>query len=354
MIFEKINSPTLIIDKSKCKKNIEYFVEKTQKNNLIFRPHFKTHNSIEIGNWFREFGIDKITTSSAKMAKKFAEVGWGNITIAFPLSVREIDLLNKISEKIQLNLIVSCNQHQNYIHLLSKNIIVLIELDLGYHRSGFEFNEIYDIKKMINIIENSKVNFGGFLFHEGQNYNATSREDLYNFHQKSLSKLSSFLHNFDNPPFISFGDTPSCKTQKDFTNIDELRPGNFIFYDLMQLNIGSCDFEEIAVAVACPVVSINNSLKQIIIYGGAIHLSKEYIIEDGNIIFGKVVLFYENAWSKPLLNTVVISLSQEHGIISTSTDLLEYINVGDILGIIPVHSCLTNNLLSENTLIIND
>ena len=33
-------------------------------------------------------------------------------------------------------------------------------------------------------------------------------------------------------------------------------------------------------------------------------------------------------------------LSQEHGIISASKELLNSVRVGDVLGVIPIHSCL--------------
>jgi hypothetical protein len=35
----------------------------------------------------------------------------------------------------------------------------------------------------------------------------------------------------------------------------EIRPGNFVFYDLMQQNIGACSIDDIALRVLCPVIS---------------------------------------------------------------------------------------------------
>jgi D-serine deaminase-like pyridoxal phosphate-dependent protein len=53
-----INKPTLVIDKAICMSNIQYMVEKAQKHHLKFRPHFKTHQSATIGNWFRDAGVE--------------------------------------------------------------------------------------------------------------------------------------------------------------------------------------------------------------------------------------------------------------------------------------------------------
>ena len=50
---------------------------KAKDNGLIFRPHFKTHQSIEIGEWFRESGVNKITVSSLTMANYFGRFWMG-------------------------------------------------------------------------------------------------------------------------------------------------------------------------------------------------------------------------------------------------------------------------------------
>jgi len=134
----------------------------------------------------------------------------------------------------------------------------------------------------------------------------------------------------------------------DFTGIDEIRPGNFVFYDLMQEKLGSCSADKIAVALACPVVAKNSDRLEIVIYGGAIHLSKEYILDNkGNKLFGKIVLFNDHGWSKPVPGTALFSLSQEHGIIRTSKEIFHKINLSDVIGILPVHSCLTADAMGE-------
>ena len=57
----RIIEPTLLLDEKKCQENINFMVQKAKRSNVIFRPHFKTHQSIEVGRWFRAQGVDKIT-----------------------------------------------------------------------------------------------------------------------------------------------------------------------------------------------------------------------------------------------------------------------------------------------------
>ena len=98
--------PTLILDKEKCLRNIERMAKKAETLSLDFRPHFKTHQSAEIGEWFRQYGVQKITVSSVQMASFFASHGWTDITIAFPVNILEIDDINILAGKIKLNLLI--------------------------------------------------------------------------------------------------------------------------------------------------------------------------------------------------------------------------------------------------------
>ncbi len=86
----KINRPTLIIDEKKARRNITFMADKAKKLNLIFRPHFKTHQSATIARWFREVGVKQIAVSSVAMAHYFYKHAWDDIHIAFPYNKEEL------------------------------------------------------------------------------------------------------------------------------------------------------------------------------------------------------------------------------------------------------------------------
>ena len=346
----KITKPTLLLDLQKCKNNIRRMVEKAKKNNLIFRPHFKTHQSIEIGKIFKEFGVEMITVSSVEMAQYFADSGWNDITIAFPFNPLEINEIEDLDDKINLNILVSSKDSaEKLIQLTHKELNYFIEIDTGYHRSGIEIENISQIERTITLLKNQH-NFKGFLTHSGHTYQANSTDEILSIHQDTIKKMSILKHKFksDFPELItSIGDTPSCTLAKNFENIDEIRPGNFAFFDLMQYNLGVCNLTDIAVCMACPVVDINRERNEVVVYGGGINFSKEFIIQNGKKIFGQVVKLNETDWQKLIESSHLISLSQEHGIIKASAELISEISIGNVIGIIPVHSCMTSNLMSS-------
>ena len=81
----EITRPTLLLDRNKAVRNIKKMARKASSAAVRFRPHTKTHQSAEIASWFKPFGVESITVSSLDMALYFADHGWDDISIAFPV-----------------------------------------------------------------------------------------------------------------------------------------------------------------------------------------------------------------------------------------------------------------------------
>jgi D-serine deaminase-like pyridoxal phosphate-dependent protein len=147
------------------------------------------------------------------------------------------------------------------------------------------------------------------------------------------------------PCAISIGDTPSCSVADSFAGADEIRPGCFVFYDLTMSQLGACRDEDIAVAVACPLTAKYEGWNQAVIYGGAVHLSKDFLVDEkGRKIYGYAAFPADSSWGPADRRAPVISLSQEHGLIEMNDSFLREAKVGDVLIILPVHTCLTSDL----------
>jgi len=343
----RITEPTLLLDAAKCRANIEIMSTKAREHRVKFRPHFKTHQSLEIGRWFRPFGVDAITVSSLKMASYFAADGWNDITVAFPVNILEIDRIRTLAEKIRLNLLVEARKPVEQLgRQLERPVGLYIKIDTGYGRTGIPSGRRDAIDGVISEISKySHLEFKGFLTHAGHTYRATSRSEIVAIHEDTLKKMAEMKKHYvaSFPRLkLSIGDTPSCSVGENFAGIDEIRPGNFVFYDAMQYLLGSCPEENIAVTMACPVVATHIDRGQIIIYGGAVHFSKDSVRDaNGRQIFGLVVELQDDGWSPPVPDAVVSSLSQEHGVITARPEFIDHLSVGSVLGVLPVHSCLT-------------
>ncbi len=118
---------------------------------------------------------------------------------------------------------------------------------------------------------------------------------------------------------VSIGSTPTVCTVEHLDGIDEVRPGNYIFFDAFQATLRSCRFEDCAVTVLAAVVHRDRSGGQVVIDAGAIALSKDRSAHtsDPGCGFGVVQNLEGND-----LGLRVSSVSQEHGRIPVSDERL--------------------------------
>ncbi len=322
------------------------------ESNMHLRPHFKTHQSVEVGNWMKEEGIDRCTVSSVSMAKYFVQGGWKDITIAFPVNPREWSTIEELAKQAIVNITVTSPHVVPFLleHPPAAPMGVYIKIDVGTQRTGFRSTEEAQIEHVLESLKNhAQYTFRGFLCHAGHSYACRSIPEVQEIHEQTVALLVSLRHRFAQyAPFdLSIGDTPTASVATGWEEIDELRAGNFVFYDVMQWQIGAAALEDIAVCLACPVVAKHPDRKTIILYGGGVHLAKDRLIWNDKTIYGFPVMIDEKSliWSLPDAESYVKGISQEHGVVQASAELFDQIAVGDLLGVLPVHSCMTADLM---------
>lgn len=346
--------PTLVLDERRARKNIERMAGRAGRFGVRFRPHFKTHQSHHVGRIFREFGVEAITVSSVDMASYFAADGWKDILIAFPLNILEIGEISRLASCCSLGLLVEAADGLSALaESVAAPVDIWIKVNVGANRAGVDWNARDLLTRICReTARHPRLRLRGLLTHNGRTYAARTSDALTRVHTDALGKMRRAGQVLAAAGFrdleISVGDTPSCSRLNDFDGVDEIRPGNFVLHDVTQLELGTCGEAAVAAAVACPVVSTHPARNEAVIYGGAIHLSKEdfFSPEEGRI-YGRVCRPQREAWGKILPQTRVSSISQEHGIIKTTAGSLKKIKAGDILFVLPVHSCLTVNLWKE-------
>ncbi|WP_296701367.1 alanine racemase [Algoriphagus sp.] len=348
--LDKITSPTLLLDETICRANIQRMADKAARHNMKLVPHFKTAQSHEIGNWAKDYGITEVTASSIKMAEYLSGQGWANIHIAFPFNPLEIHLLDQIAKNQSVSVqLINAETTQILADGLKNKVGFFIEIDAGYGRTGVEVSDFGLIEEILLVAKKSEtLQFKGFYLHPGHTYYMPDIPAIYEQSRNALSMLKN-KYSTEYPNLVTrIGDTPGCAVMEDFGDIDEMGPGNFVFYDLMQAELGGCEKEDIAVCLAVPVVDIKKDRKEILIHGGGVHLAKDVLIDKNGVKnFGEVVYLNQNGWSVPENRSFLKSISQEHGIIKASDELMAKVKVGDILGIIPVHSCMTADAMGE-------
>jgi D-serine deaminase-like pyridoxal phosphate-dependent protein len=347
-----VNHPTLMIHCATVRENIRMMVEKAAKLGVKLRPHFKTHQSREIGDWFKAAGVDRITVSSIEMATYFADGGWTDITIAFPINPRAIKDINALAKRVQLGVLISDRTVLTGLSTqLEAQVNAWVEIDTGDGRSGVAWDKADEIAATVAAIHQCpNLKFAGLLGHAGYTYRSHGQADVHKAHTRDIERLraaaASLRTRISDKFLVSTGDTPGCSLGLDFEGADEIRPGNFVFYDIQQQQIGSCDFKQIAVAMAAPVVAVYPERSEVVLHAGGVHLAKDVLPGTPyGSIYGRIALPTKSHWSAPVEGCYVRSISQEHGIAVLSPELMQQVRVGDLLAVLPVHSCMTADLM---------
>ncbi len=353
-----MHSPTLLIHKEKACRNIDRMMQKVADSKASFRPHFKTHQSHTVGQWFREKGIQKITVSSVDMAIYFAQDGWQDILIAFPVNPMEVSRIMALAEKINLHVILDSMQA---LYLLQNSLsadvclTIWLDIDAGYHRTGILWSQTAECLTLILAIrQNPHLKFGGILTHAGDTYHGKNPQEILVIFNDTMERMHTLKKTLESELSgsvpISIGDTPGCTLAPSLAGANEVRAGNFVYNDLKQVSVGVCTIADTATAMACSVVGIYPHRNELIIHGGAVHFSKDFYSENGQSIYGKVLQasIQNSEWEQTIPDTWISSLSQEHGTIKTTPDFLSQTRLGDVLLIAPVHSCLTVSAMKDH------
>lgn len=347
--IEKCTHTSLIINKSIARNNLQRIHQKTKRSGILLRPHCKTHQSPEIvGRWLRDAGIESITVSSLQMAEEFAKSGWKDILIALPLNLRELETMKQLASKIRLGVFIESAQVAARIsEAEAHHLEVWLKIDSGYGRTGVPSTDADQVMRLAKSCVSFGLKLRGIATHAGHTYKASSGQAIEQAYHESIQRmlrLQADLLDVGIEAEISAGDTPSASLLNGFGPVDELRPGNFVYYDLMQEDIGSCKRDDIAVAVACPVLAVHSDRGEVVIHGGAVHLSKEVRSdENGNPNFGVAYPLSESGWELEKSGANILRLSQEHGIMAMPEGWS--VLPGDLVAVLPVHSCLAANLL---------
>ena len=341
-------TPALLLDIERVRSNAARMSEAARRRNVCLRPHIKTHKCIEVARIQTDGHDGAITVSTLAEARAFAEHGFSDITYAVPIERGKFeDAIEILRGGVKLNLLTDDAEVVRRLDAASVKagvkFDVFLKIDCGTHRVGVEpeTNEAVEIPRLIS--DSKNLNFAGILTHAGHSYDAREKAGILTVarHERDVMvELAERLRAQSIAvPTVSIGSTPTMSALDHLDGIDEIRPGNYIFFDNFQATLGSCSFEDTALTVLAAVVHRDNERKRLVVDAGAIALSKDRgpVGIDPGCGYGRVLDLDGNETGMR-----VTSLSQEHGEIQAADDAtLKRFPVGSRVRILANHSCLT-------------
>jgi D-serine deaminase-like pyridoxal phosphate-dependent protein len=330
-------TPAFLVDRSIVERNCTRMREKARQSGVAFRPHAKTHKTVEIARMQHGGAIGPITVSTMAEGEFFADAGFRDITYAVPIAPDKLPRAAALARRIErLNILIDSFDALQAVESAGSVFDAFLKVDCGYHRAGVDPDDPDSVRLAMAMARSPAVHFQGLLTHAGHSYNARDAGEVRRVAAQETSALTRFRALLDGLGEVtrSIGSTPTASVVERFTDCDEVRPGNYVFFDAFQAAIGSCRAEDVAVSVLATVVGSYPERKQAIIDAGALALSKDAGPDHIDPRFGYGVVC--DLELRPL-DARLVALSQEHGKIATN----ERLPVGTRVRVVPNHSCLT-------------
>jgi D-serine deaminase-like pyridoxal phosphate-dependent protein len=338
-----VATPSFIVDRTIVQRNCDAMREKARDSGVAFRPHVKTHKSVQIGRMQHGGTAGPITVSTLAEAEFFADDGFRDITYAVPIAPAKLERVADLASRIdRLSVLLDSETALRALEEFGASHDVtfdaFLKVDCGYHRAGVDPENPDSARLAIAMARSEHVRFQGLLTHAGHSYNARNAEEIGRIAAEESACLSRFRALLAGEGLgdarRSIGSTPTAAIVERFSECDEVRPGNYVFFDAFQATLGSCTLADVACSVLTTVVGSYPERGTLIIDAGALALSKDMSPEHLDANFGFGLVRDVNLQPLPMH---IAALSQEHGRITTDM----HTPVGTRLRIVPNHSCLT-------------
>ncbi len=348
-IFD-LPTPCLVLDRAKLDKNIKRMADSARRHGVALRPHCKTAKSIDVARLVLQGENGGIAVSTLKEAQYFAENGIKDIQYAVGVVPDKLERVAAIQGSGARILLITDNVEvaraiATKSSELGLEFHVQVEVDCGESRSGV-FPDGPELEQIVTILDQAPhVIFSGVMTHAGHSYACRTIAEVEVVAEAERAAVVSAAERIRGLgiecPMVSVGSTPTALYARSLEGVTEIRPGVYMFGDMFQAQINSCEVSDLAVSVMTEVNSHRPSLNRLLIDAGALALSKDRSTENvsNDVGFGMVADANGRAFDPQLR---VARVYQEHGLVELTDGVsLNDLPIGMRLRVYPNHVCMT-------------
>lgn len=343
--LDALTTPSLLLDLTKLERNAARMREHAKALSISLRPHLKTAKSVEAARFVLGDGPGPATVSTLKEAEMFGKAGITDLLYAVSIAPQKLPKVTELREngidlKIILDSLEAAELVAAHARRHSGDIAVMIEVDVDGHRSGVRWDDYGTLIAVARMLAKD-AKLRGILCHAGDSYHRhdpAALEEAAKLERDRIVAAANALRDAGIAcPVVSVGSTPTALSSRSYEGVTELRAGVYMFFDVVQTDIGVCDVDDIALSVLATVIGHRKDKNWIITDAGWMALSSDPG-QSGH--YGLVC----DAQGRPYPDLVVLGTNQEHGIVGirpSSSAPLPVLPIGTRLRILPNHACAT-------------
>ena len=330
-------TPALIVDLPTVERNVRSMAAYAAAHSLGLRPHAKTHKSLRMARLQMDAGAIGLAVAKVGEAEVMVEAA-DDVLLAYPaVDEPRCRALAALARAHTICVAVDSARAVEAVAAAASRagseVGVLIELDVGFHRTGAATPEASVL--LARLAAGTKgVRLDGLMVFPGHlSALAGQAEALARVSELLDETLDLWRRDGLEARIVSGGSTPTARQSHLIRALTEIRPGTYIFNDLKIVAGGHCALADCAASVLCTVVS-DAVPDTVVLDAGSKALSSELLARSPDDGYGHVVECPEAR---------IARLSEEHGIVDVSR-CSRRPKVGERVHVIPNHICPCVNL----------
>ena len=363
-----VPTPSCVIDSTKLRHNIERAKAKAAALHVAWRPHLKTHKSIDIARLQMSSPEGPATVSTLAEARYFAQNGVKDIIYAVGIAPQKLSAVAAIRRETgcDLKIILDSVEAAKFVSEFCRRegvlIPVLLEIDTDGHRSGL-VPGAPEIVVTARALTHGAL-FKGVLTHAGDSYECKTHEAIVAAAQSERSGIVKAANDLRDAGFavdiVSVGSSPTLMCSQSEVGVTEIRAGVCALFDLFMSNVGICRINDIAVSVLTTVIGRKTDKRRVITDSGFLSMSRDRGTARQKTDYGYGLVCDVNGEPLDSGKILLTGTNQEHGIITLPADsslAQSDFPIGRRLRVLPNHACPTaapyaHLLLVENGKIV--
>jgi D-serine deaminase-like pyridoxal phosphate-dependent protein len=340
-MFQDIPTPAIVISAPIVRRNLQRLAAYAGEYKLNLRPHTKTHKSTLLARLQIESGATGLTVAKVGEAKIMAAVT-RDVLMAYPaVDAARCTELAQLARDRTLRVGIDSNTAayalQNAARTAGTTIGILIDLDVGHHRTGVQSPaEALKLAQHVSNLPNLRLD--GMMFFPGHLSAAANGNDagLRGIDTLLGEVIDLWSRHGLQAKIISGGSTPTAYRSHLVSRQTEIRPGTYVYNDMNCVHAGCATLDDCAARILATVVSTAVP-GQVVLDAGSKTLTSDRCGPAPDSGHGHVM---DYARAK------ITKLSEEHAQVDVSAcDRAP--KVGDRVIVIPNHICPCINLQDQ-------
>ncbi len=339
----EIDTPALLVDRDRLEANIGRFTKMASQVGVALRPHIKTHKTLEIAALQVNAGASGITCAKLGEAEIYADAGFNDVFVAYPVIGREkahraVQLAKRCKLIVGVESVTGIQQLSEAARAADVMLQVRLELDSGLRRTGVAAEAAEELCRLILAAPGLHLD-GIFTFRGASFPSAPTREsDVLGEQEGAWMVAQAERLRAAGIPIhaVSVGSTFTAASAARVPGVTEVRPGTYVFFDRMTTRGGANTLDEIALSVLTTVVS-RPAQDVAIIDAGSKTFSGDVVPAAAGLEGYAVTVDGRSG--------ILDRMNEEHGFVRLAAGVDPAI--GDHLTFFPNHVCTTVNLSDE-------